>query len=300
VWEASTGARAGTWDVIAVPPDRRRTDDGPGAAAPVLTGAEIEAVVAAEAEWRSERDATLRRAARPGAVSATALQHGDRGATATIGPPVIAAAPEPDADAVADEDEDAAATTDDPSACVPSWRRGRGATAFGRAVHAVLQDVDLGTREGVGALAVTAAVAEGLPEGAADVAAAVERVLAAPVLVGAAGSVVAREMYVAAPVGDCVVEGYVDLLLRGPDGLVIVDYKTDLVEGATAIDARAAAYGLQLAAYASAIERATGEQVAGGVLVFGAVPGRAEPVERRFTRAELDPDRVERLLRAPA
>ena len=36
-----------------------------------------------------------------------------------------------------------------------------------------------------------------------------------------------RELYVAAPVGDRLLEGYVDLLYRDRDGLVVVDYKTD-------------------------------------------------------------------------
>jgi ATP-dependent exoDNAse (exonuclease V) beta subunit len=94
-----------------------------------------------------------------------------------------------------------------------------------------------------------------------------------------------------------VVEGYVDLLVRGPDGLLVVDYKTDHVDGDAAFDARAGDYALQLAAYAAAIEGATGERVAGGVLVFGAVPGVDGPVERHFTRAELDTARVAELLR---
>ncbi len=36
-----------------------------------------------------------------------------------------------------------------------------------------------------------------------------------------------RETYVGSIVDDVLVEGYVDLLFRDDDGLVIVDYKTD-------------------------------------------------------------------------
>ena len=36
-----------------------------------------------------------------------------------------------------------------------------------------------------------------------------------------------REVFVATPVGDTLLEGYVDLLFRDDDGLVVVDYKTD-------------------------------------------------------------------------
>ena len=40
-----------------------------------------------------------------------------------------------------------------------------------------------------------------------------------------------RELFVAAMVGDRVLEGYIDLLVRTPEGLVIVDYKTDQWSG---------------------------------------------------------------------
>jgi ATP-dependent helicase/nuclease subunit A len=38
-----------------------------------------------------------------------------------------------------------------------------------------------------------------------------------------------RELYVAAPLGDRAIEGYIDLLYETPTGLVLVDYKTDTV-----------------------------------------------------------------------
>ena len=40
-----------------------------------------------------------------------------------------------------------------------------------------------------------------------------------------------------APVGDRVIEGYVDLLVEGPDGLVVIDYKTDSANSPAEIDA---------------------------------------------------------------
>ncbi len=44
---------------------------------------------------------------------------------------------------------------------------------------------------------------------------------------GAAGRRHWREVYVGGPYGEGVLEGYVDLLYRDDDGLVVVDYKTD-------------------------------------------------------------------------
>ncbi len=38
-----------------------------------------------------------------------------------------------------------------------------------------------------------------------------------------------REVYVGAPVAGRALEGFVDLLIEGPDGLTVVDYKTDAV-----------------------------------------------------------------------
>ena len=67
-----------------------------------------------------------------------------------------------------------------------------------------------------------------------------------------------RELFVAAPVGDRVLEGYVDLLVRTADGLVIVDYKTDQWSGPVQTAERVGRYRLQLAAYGAALERCAG------------------------------------------
>jgi len=60
------------------------------------------------------------------------------------------------------------------------------------------------------------------------------------------------------------VEGYVDLLYRDDDGLVLAGYKTDAAMGADTL----AAYETQLAVYARAITDATGEPVTRSVLLF--------------------------------
>ena len=70
------------------------------------------------------------------------------------------------------------------------------------------------------------------------------------------------------PIEGTTVEGYIDLLYRRPDGLVIVDYKTDAVQGEADLDAKIARYALQGATYAVAVEEAVGEPVASMVFLF--------------------------------
>ncbi|MEO1059599.1 MAG: PD-(D/E)XK nuclease family protein, partial [Actinomycetota bacterium] len=89
-----------------------------------------------------------------------------------------------------------------------------------------------------------------------------------------------RELFVAAPIGQRVLEGYVDLLVRTDDGLIVVDYKTDRWSGHSA--ERAARYRLQLAAYGVALSTVLDEPPVGGVVVHARAGRPAEelPVER--------------------
>ena len=65
-----------------------------------------------------------------------------------------------------------------------------------------------------------------------------------------------------------VLEGFVDLVYRDDDGsLVVVDYKTDAVPSA-ALPARVRVYLPQMAAYAKALEPATGQDVHRATLLF--------------------------------
>ena len=176
---------------------------------------------------------------------------------------------------------------------VSAWRHGSSATAFGRAVHAVLQDADLSAGANVASLAATIAEAEGLGEHSNDVEAAARSVLAAEVVreaaVGIGRGDAFREMYVAAPIGERVIEGYIDLLVRTAEGLVVVDYKTDPVGSVEEVDRRVEEYRLQLAAYALAVETVTGVPVTAGVLVFARADGA---VERRIEAPDLGVDEV--------
>ena len=248
------------------------TGDAPG------TGTTPHAAPADErATWLAERAHVLADQARPRFVSATAV------AAAAA----AAAAPPPD-----EQEEDR-----DPDAAVAVRRRGRAGSAVGRAVHAVLQLLD-GDLARLDDLAAQQAHLESVPDAAGTVAALVRSALRAP-SVRAAGVAARswRELYVAAPVGDQAVEGYVDLLYETADGLVLVDYKTDAVAGPSDVDAKVARYRHQIAAYVLALEASTGLTVTAAFLVFCTA---GAPIERPVPDLEAATLEVQALLRPAA
>jgi ATP-dependent exoDNAse (exonuclease V) beta subunit len=254
VWGAAPGAG----------PYYERADAAPrpAAARPSPAGGDAAAPrVLERAEWEVERNAALASAARRLTTSATRLA------------------------------EDAAARragerVDDPGLAkdardleLPAWQKGRYGTAVGRAVHAVLQAVDLVTGAGLADAAAAQAAAEEVLGREELVASLARSALGSDVVRDAAARPHWREVYVGAPVGEGIVEGYIDLLVRTDDGLVIVDYKTDAVGDDTDLAAKVARYRPQLAAYAAAMEAAVGEPVARAVLLFLSPAGaRAVPV----------------------
>ena len=141
------------------------------------------------------------------------------------------------------------------------WRRGRAGTHVGRAVHAVLQSVDLATGEGIQNRARAQATAEGIPDEEDHIAELAHRAINSDIVRRAvASSRIWREVPVAAPVGDGFLHGFIDLLFEESDGLVIVDYKTDRVprEELQLVQDR---YHLQGGAYAYAMSKASGKPV---------------------------------------
>jgi ATP-dependent exoDNAse (exonuclease V) beta subunit len=200
--------------------------------------------------WIEQRAATLARAGAPASVAATTL-----------------------AEQEADE-----AFPDDAVDTRPPWQRGRAGTALGRAVHAVLQTVDLETGAGLEATARAQALAEGVAGREREVRALVESVLASPTVraIADGGWPRWREVPVAADVDGVLLEGFVDLLARTPDGLLVVDYKTDVVPTDADLDAAVARYAVQGAAYALALEATLREPVAGCVFVFARARGAVE------------------------
>ncbi len=165
-------------------------------------------------------------------------------------------------------DPDPGLLKDQPDVQSHPWNRGRYGTAVGRAVHGVLQSLDLATGSGLEALASAQATAEGVPDRTAAVTELARAALTTDVARQAAVTEHWRELFVAAPFGDCLLEGYIDLLYRSPEGLVLADWKTDTVAGDHEIETKLAHYRMQGAAYATALEAVTGEQVARMVFVF--------------------------------
>lgn len=202
--------------------------------------------------WLAERESALGAASVPEAVSATGLAR-------------------------------SAAESDDPGLAkaeldleLPPWKKGRYGTAVGRAVHAVLQTVDLATGEGLDELARAQAAAEGVTSRRADVVRLAQAGLATKAAQAAAAGRHWRELWVAAPVGGRLVEGYIDLLYEGPDGLVVVDWKTDRVDGDDDTAALLDRYRLQGAGYAAAVEAVTGQPVSRVVFGFLRPEGAVE------------------------
>ena len=166
-------------------------------------------------------------------------------------------------------------------------RTGRGGTAFGSALHKVLQvsvdwfsdrlpladgdavdDVLAEMDPGIEQLSQNYAGDYGLSAaGAGDIARLANQALRSPAVVaGLRAPQLWSEIPVAAsldtPRGPVVMEGIIDLLYRDHDGqLVILDYKSDRVDSDAAVEVKLEHYRMQGAAYAAAVERATGDSV---------------------------------------
>ncbi|MBV8952443.1 MAG: UvrD-helicase domain-containing protein, partial [Actinobacteria bacterium] len=148
--------------------------------------------------WRRERDAAIARGSRPTTVAATALTE--------EGTPDAAA--EPDGGAAGHGAETAVVAADPGlqkrprDLDLPPWLKGRYGTAVGRAVHGVLQSIDLATGEGLDAAVASQCEAEAVPERASDVRALVSRALESPSVRAAATRPHWREVYACTPVGE--------------------------------------------------------------------------------------------------
>ena len=160
-------------------------------------------------DWSRRRVEMLIRQGRPASVAATGLHRLKLGHTA-----------------LRDGAED---PKEEPESGEP-WKRGRGGTSLGRAVHSVLQTIDLTNGDGVVETSRAQAAAEGIPHRAEEVARLARvAVESATVRRAVASSKYWREVPVAVPVGQGVLEGFIDLAFEENGGLVLVDYKTDAI-----------------------------------------------------------------------
>ncbi len=224
-----------------------------------LTLPDLSDTPGAREQWAADRASLLQRAGRVHTRSATDIAQ----ASAAI--------------RLAEGDGELDGGDDEPG----PFRRGRAGTAIGRAVHAVLQNLDFADPADLSELARIQAHVESVPWATEEVAGLVAAAMKAPIVQTAIESGrYWKELFVAVPSGDVTVEGYVDLLVETAEGLVVVDYKTDAVSSDAEIDAKLAAYRLQGATYALAVERATGRSVVDCVFVFC---GAGTAVERRVT-----------------
>jgi ATP-dependent exoDNAse (exonuclease V) beta subunit len=210
----------------------------PSAVAPVIAPTTAEQVITDEEAWVASRRAALARAVGVAFVTATS-----RAALATSEEPRT----EPDA---------------------ARFKHGRGGTSVGRAVHAVLQAVDLATQEGLVNLARAQAAAEGISQRAEEVARLAKRGCESePVRRAIASGRLWREVPIGAPSGDVVLEGFIDLLFETPEGYEIVDYKTDDIR-ASEMESRMDHYRVQGEAYAELVRAITGKTPVAVSFVF--------------------------------
>ncbi len=166
-----------------------------------------------------------------------------------------------------------AADPGSPDATGALWRDADTALQIGRAVHSALAAIDLATAtDDIGRpppeVARGRAGAHGVGSHADAIVAMVDAALASPTVAAGAPHRHWRELFVAAPVGAGVLEGFIDLVIEEDDGLVVVDYKTDRTGGPAGLTTATARYGPQVACYALALEEATGRPVRRCVLVF--------------------------------
>ncbi|MEX1106940.1 MAG: PD-(D/E)XK nuclease family protein, partial [Ilumatobacteraceae bacterium] len=147
---------------------------------------------------------------------------------------------------------------------------GRYGTRLGRAVHGVLQLVDLGAPDqGLDALVAEQCAAEDVPDRlVAYVGRLVRSVVASEVfsrmVAASATTTVRREMYVGGEVAGEGVYGIIDAVWMQGDEFVLVDFKTD--HALLPAEVLAERYRPQLQAYADALFAATRRRVGEAVL----------------------------------
>jgi ATP-dependent helicase/nuclease subunit A len=205
------------------------------------------------ADWQAQRQAALERASRPRAVAASALATPGRGG------------------------DDAGLGELSRSWDLAPWPDGGHGAAVGRAVHGALRAVELATGRGLEGAVAAQCQAEAVPQDqAASVLSLARAALECPSVRRAAAPPHWRELYVCAPVGDRLLEGYVDLLYRAEEGLVVVDYKTADTSDPARLAELASHYRHQGASYALATSLATGEPVARVTFAFLTPAGALE------------------------
>ena len=210
-----------------------------------------EHTIEARDEWQNRRQEVVDAQSRHASVAATSL----------------AGATKDEADADTDMDDSQ-----------PS-RRGRGGAPLGRAVHAVLQTIDLATGDGIEDTARAQTTAEGIPQSQSEVADLAWAAVNSDIVRRAVASGrYWREAHIAAPIGEGVLEGFIDLLFEEDGELVVVDYKTDAIDQDSTEYIANSRYKEQAGSYALITERVTGKRVKDVVFLF-LRPKAEEPMQ---------------------
>ncbi|MQF67682.1 hypothetical protein FIM07_04495 [SAR202 cluster bacterium AD-802-F09_MRT_200m] len=200
------------------------------------TSATVQDDATQRSKWIEEREQIVRQASRPQTISATAL---------------------------------AAVAKDESGQGQIPYRRGRGSTNLGRAVHSVLQTVDMESGDDLGSISRAQATVEGVAGRWEEIQGLARNALGSEAVRAAISSGrYFRELFVSAPINDALIEGFIDLLFEDENGLTIVDYKTDDVDSAEEIDRALEKYGSQMGAYAYAVQQSTGMPVHRAILLF--------------------------------
>ncbi len=228
--------------LLVLPPGELTVRDASGPAADAAT------MVTAREAWIAARSELLLRAARPArATSPSAVERVD----------------------------------DDARAGGPGALAGRArALALGSAVHRVMELCDLDDESSLAPVAAGVALELGYPDLAAEAAALAGACWRAdPVRAAAAAAAdpgaVYRELTIGALIDDIVVSGAIDLLYRDGGQWVVVDFKSDRDADDDALRRR---YEPQGAAYAVAVEAATGDLVRDVIFIAARAGGRAVTV----------------------
>ena len=216
----------------------------------------VDGAMAERENWIAERRALLAPHDKPAAYSATAIARAVDSS-------------------VTDTDTDQLPAESDSTTTIVR-KKGRAGSAIGSAVHATLEYIDFDNPADLDPLIARQCELHAIPDATDTVTALVRSALDSAAFDLARRHESFRELYVAAPLGDLMIEGYIDLLVQTPDGLVIIDWKTDSALSPKEIDAKLAAYELQGATYAVALEESTGMDVVECRFVFCKAHGAIE------------------------
>ena len=164
------------------------------------------------------------------------------------------------------------------------------ALALGHLVHSIMERVPLDADDRLGAIADEEALESGRPDLAPRARGLAAACWASAPVRAAAARGHWKEVPVSAAMDGILLEGYVDLLYESEDGLVVIDFKTDRDADVGAAERR---YGLQLGAYALALEAATARRVCASWIVMAA--GGKDGGPAPSARVEVDDDLRERV-----